>query len=298
MSFGSDDSPVVASGGGIYEPAEPYVEDIMAESARLYGSDIGREYFPGSTVIPFAPETQAAMDLSKGLGFAQTGQSPLLDIASGTMGGFASGVMPTAYSYLTPQADYLSGVRESIGSGVMGDIATRFGTMGRTGTSPGAVDAATRAFTQSYAPFALSQAEAERRAEQTAIENQIGRQLEAAQGLTGLQGDIDARKSEGIDRILDVGARQEDLAARNLQEQIDRFTFGQTMPFQRLNQFADYIYPAARFSMPQMQYGSSPSPLTSAYGGGQMGYALGSMFPSFGGPAGAALGIGAGLLGF
>ena len=181
MSFGSDDAPVVASGGGIYEPAEPYVEDIMAESARLYGSDIGRQYFPGSTVIPFAPETQAGMDLSKGLGFAQTGQSPLLDIASGTMGGFASGVMPTAYSYLTPQADYLSGVRQSIGSGVMGDIATQFGSMGRTGTSPGAVDAATRAFTQSYAPFALSQAEAERRAEQTAIENQISRQLEAAQ---------------------------------------------------------------------------------------------------------------------
>ena len=291
----SSDPQLTSIGGGIYGPAEPYVQDILQESARLYGSDVGRQYFPGSTVVPFAPETQAAMDLSKGLGFAQTGASPLLDIASGTIGGFASGVMPNAYSQLTPQADYLSGVRESIGSNVMGDIATRFGSMGRTGTSPAAQAAATRAFTQSYAPFALSQAEAERRAEQTAIENQISRQLEAAQGLTGLQGDIDARKSEGIDRILDVGARQEDLAARNLQEQIDRFTFGQTMPFQRLNQFADYIYPAARFSMPQMQYGSSPSPLTSAYGGGQMGYALGNMFGM--GPAGAALGIGAGLLG-
>ena len=38
-----------------------------------------RQYFPGSTVVSFAPETQAAMDLSKGLGFAQTGASPLLD---------------------------------------------------------------------------------------------------------------------------------------------------------------------------------------------------------------------------
>ena len=45
-----------------------------------------------------------------------------------------------------------------------------------------------------------------------------------------------------------------------------------------------------------MQYGSQPSPLTSAYGGGQMGYALGSMFPAVGGPVGAALGIGASLL--
>ena len=296
MSFGSDDAPVTMTGGGIYEPAEPYVQDILQESARLYGSDIGREFYPGSTVVPFAPETQAGMDLSKGLGYAQTGASPLLDIAQSTMGGFASGVMPTAYSYLTPQADYLSGVRESIGSDVMGNIATQFGSMGRTGTSPGAVDAATRAFTQSYSPFALSQAEAERRAEQTAIENQIGRQLTASQGLTGLQTDIDKRMGAGIDRIYDVGARQEDLAARNLQEQIDRFQFGQTNPYDRLSAFSQLPFSAAQFQMPTTQYGSAPSPLTSAYGGGQMGYAMGNMFGM--GPAGAALGIGAGLLGF
>ena len=247
MSFGgSDDSPVVASGGGIYAPSEPYVQDIMAESARLYGSDIGRQYFPGSTVVPFAPETQAGMDLSKGLGFAQTGQSPLLDIASGTMGGFASGVMPTAYSQLTPQADYLSGVRESIGSDVMGDIATRFGTMGRTGTSPAAQEAATRAFTQSYAPFALAKLKQKDEQNRLLLKIKSVDNLEAAQGLTGLQSDIDARRSEGIDRIMDVGAMQEDLAARNLQEQIDRFTFGQTMPFQRLNQFAQIVF-SSRF---------------------------------------------------
>ena len=296
MSFGSDDAPVTMTGGGIYEPAEPFVQDILQESARLYGSDLGREFFPGSTVIPFAPETQAAMDLQKGLGFTQTGQSPLLDIASGAMGGFASGVMPTAYSQLTPQADFLSGVRQSIGQDVMGDIATRFGSMGRTGTSPGATAAATRAFTDAYAPFALSQAEAERRAEQTSIENQIGRQLTAAQGLAGLQSDIDTRRSSGIDRIFDVGARQEDLAARNLQEQIDRFQFAQTNPFDRLSAFSQLPFAAAQFQMPTTQFGSSPSPLTSAYGGGQMGYSLGNIFGM--GPAGAALGIGAGLLGF
>ena len=78
----SSDPQLTSIGGGIYGPAEPYVQDILQESARLYGSDIGRQYFPGSTVVPFAPETQAAMDLSKGLGFAQTGASPLLDIAS------------------------------------------------------------------------------------------------------------------------------------------------------------------------------------------------------------------------
>jgi len=287
MSFGSDDPQVTSFGGGVYGPAEPFIQDILQESARLYGSDVGREFFPGSTVVPFAPETQAAMDLQKSLGFAQTGQSPLLDIAQGTMGGFASGVMPTAYSQLTPQADFLSGVRQSIGRDVMGDIATRFGSMGRTGTSPGATAAATRAFTNAYAPFAISQAEAERRAEQNAIDSMIGRQLSASQNLAGLQQDIDARQSQGIDRIMGVGTMQEDMAARNLQEQIDRFNFSQTMPFQRLNQFADYIYPAAKFSMPQTQYGQASSPITSgltgAYMGGQMFGAPGAIIGGLGG---------------
>ena len=271
-----------------YAPAEPFLQDILGEAQNIYRSGVGRQFFPGSTVVPFADQTQQALNLQQAAALEAAAPSALDQQAANVFSQFAS----------TPQTNqYLSDIRSGITSDVLGNIQTQFGGMGRTGTSPAAQAAATRAFTQAYSPFAISQAEAERRAEQTAIENQIGRQLTAAQGLTGLQGDIDARKSEGIDRILDVGARQEDLAARNLQEQIDRFTFGQTMPFQRLNQFADYIYPAARFSMPQMQYGSSPSPLTSAYGGGTMGYTLGSMFPSFGGPAGAALGIGAGLLG-
>ena len=287
MSFGSDDAPVTMTGGGIYEPAEPYVGDIMAEAANLYRSDIGTQMFPGSRVVPFAPETQAGMDLQKSMGFAQTGASPLLDIAKSTLGGFASGVMPSAYSQLTPQADYLSGVREAIGSGVMGDIATRFGTMGRTGTSPGAVDAATRAFTQAYSPFALSQAEAERRAEQNAIDSMIGRQLTASRNLAGLQQDIDARRSQGIDRIMGVGTMQEDMAARNLQEQIDRFNFSQQNPFSRLSQFSDFIYPAADFNMPQTQYGQAPSPissgLTGAYLGSQMFGAPGAIIGGLGG---------------
>ena len=46
MSFGSDDPQVTSFGGGIYGPAEPYVQDILQESARLYGSDIGKEFYP------------------------------------------------------------------------------------------------------------------------------------------------------------------------------------------------------------------------------------------------------------
>ena len=66
--FGGSDPQVLLEGGGIYEPAEPYVKDIMAEAAKLYASGVGSSYYPGSTVVPFAPETTAALDMAKGLG--------------------------------------------------------------------------------------------------------------------------------------------------------------------------------------------------------------------------------------
>ena len=279
-----------------YGAAEPYLKDILGEAERLYRSGIGRDYFPGSTVVPFAPQTEEALRLQQAAGLEQAGPSQLFGQAANTFGQFASGAMPSAYSQLTPQADYLSGVRESIGSDVMGNIATQFGGMGRTGSSPAAQQAAARGVATAYAPIASQQASLERGRELQSLESGLGRQLTASQGLTGLQTDIDKRMGAGIDRIYDVGARQEDLAARNLQEQIDRFQFGQTNPYDRLSAFSQLPFAAAEFQMPTTQYGSAPSPLTSAYGGGQMGYAMGNMFGM--GPAGAALGIGAGLLGF
>ena len=170
-----------------WEPAVPYLTDIMQQAENIYESPVGREYFPGSTVVPFAPQTQQMLDLTEarsfdlmdpssiyqtatdaytqaatgGMGTSYGGPNLGLGIGSTYMGREAPG-LGSAYDLLSPQADYLSGVRENIGRDIMGNLATQFGTMGRTGTSPGATDAATRAFTQAYAPIAKSAAEAER----------------------------------------------------------------------------------------------------------------------------------------
>ena len=77
MSFGGSDPVIQGITGGIYKEAEPYVSDILAESARLYASDVGRDYYSGSTVIPFAPETQAGLDLAEAQGLQMTGPSSL-----------------------------------------------------------------------------------------------------------------------------------------------------------------------------------------------------------------------------
>ena len=37
-----------------YAPAEPYLQDILGEAQNIYRSGLGREFFPTSTVVPFA----------------------------------------------------------------------------------------------------------------------------------------------------------------------------------------------------------------------------------------------------
>ena len=209
MSFGSDDPQVSEVVGGVYSEAEPYISDIMTESARLYGSDVGRNYYPGSTVVDFSPQTRSALDLQKAQGFDMTGGSNYYDLAAGSFGGMASGAAGDsymnrglgagmgsayanrglgmgygsadpgrdAYSEIQPQGEYLSNVRSGILSDVMQDVQSSFGGQGRTGTSPGAQQAVARGFTQEYAPIAQSAAEAERARELDSRESAIGRQF-------------------------------------------------------------------------------------------------------------------------
>ena len=232
MSFGGDDPVVTGITGGIYGEAEPYISDILTESARLYGSDVGRSYYPGSTVIPFAPESQAGLDMAKAQGLQMSGPSNLYGTAESTLGGFATGIMPDAYmnrglgqgmglaggmgsaytgrqayGELTPQADYLSAIRQGISSDVMQNIQSEFGGQGRTGTSPMAQQAAARGFTQAYAPIAQSAAEAERARELSAREADIGRMQQARTGaLQRMYGGTEAQ----LDR--QYGASQADIA--------------------------------------------------------------------------------------
>ena len=261
MSFGNDDPQITEITGGIYEGAEPYITDIMSEAARLYGSDVGRNYYPGSTVVPFAPETQAALDLAKAEGMNLTGGSNMYNLAGSTYGGMASGAAGDsymnrglgagmgssygnrglgmgygsadpgrdAYSEIQPQGEYLSSVRSGILGDVMQDVQSSFGGQGRTGTSPGAQQAVARGFGQAYAPIAQSAAEAERARELDSRESAIGRQFtggrEAMDRLfRGSQADI-GREQQAREAQFNrqYGASQSDIAR---QQQAREAMFG------------------------------------------------------------------------
>ena len=87
---------------------------------------------------------------------------------------------------------------------------------------------------QAYTPFATGLQQQER-----------DRQLRAAQTLSPLQEQMDLRQTSGIASLGGVGAAYENLAQRQLQDQIARFQFGQQAPMQQLQQYAGLISPIA-----------------------------------------------------
>jgi len=360
----------MSSGGGTtqtsgevipYAPTEPYLADILQQAENIYASDVGKSYFPSSTVIPFAPQTQQALNLTEAQAFDQMGGSNLYNQAGQTFGDAATGAMGTsyggpnlgmgmgssytgrtgyaggpAYNQLQPGGDYLSDVRSTIASDVMGNIQSQFGGQGRTGTSPMAQQAASRGITQAYAPIAQSAAEAERaRAlrsyeadlnrfqqaqmsdigrqqqagesqlrrlyggsqadiarQQRAAESALQRRLTGASALPGIQSAMDQRIAGGISGLGGVGGAYEELAGRQMQDQIARYNFEQQSPYARLAAYSQMVNPVAGLGYAGTSYQPEASPLMS----GLTGAALGSQL-SFLGPAGPIIGGVAGLTG-
>ena len=377
----------MSSGGGNtqvttekpYEPSEPYLKDIMAEAENIYESDVGKSYFPNSTVVPFADDTTRALNLQRARSYDLMSPSNIYGTAANTLTSAATGAMGDSYggpmlgagmgnaytgrmgiglgdSYAggpaynqlgTSSGQYLADVRSSIGSDVMSQIGSQFGSMGRTGTSPGAQAAATRAFTQQYAPIAQSAAESERQRQlgsyeadlnrfqqaregalgrtqeaiqadiarqQTGAESMFGRQTTASQadiargqtareaalarrmagaaGLPGVQSAMDSRFNMGISGLGGVGTAYEDLAGRQLQDQIARYDYQQQSPYMRLQQYASLINPIAGRGTSQYKTGPSANPLIAGLSGAYLGS---QAFP--GNPYAMAIGAAGGLLG-
>ena len=257
--------------------AEPFLQDILGEAQNIYRSGAGRQFFPGSTVVPFATQTQSALDLGQAAALEQAGPSQLMNLAGSTISDFASGA---------GQNQYLDQIRSGITSDVMGNIATQFGGMGRTGTSPQAQQAAARGITQAYAPIAASLSQQER-----------ARQLAAAGQLSPLQSQMDARRFGGIGQLSGIGGAYEDLARRQLQDQIARFQFGQQAPMSALQQYAGLVSPIGSGFPTSLTNAPSnrPGTLGGAFGGAVAGSALPA---SFLGGYGTMIGAGLGGLGF
>lgn len=265
---GGGDTTTTVQKADPWEGQQPYLKEGFAEAKRLYNST-GPSYYPNSTVVPFSPETQTALDWQ----------------ASRALNG--SPIQQSATNQLTStlNGDYLYG---GPGFNAAVDAATRkalpsinsaFESAGRTNS--GLADVAkTQAISDSFANLYGQERE-----------NQMRSMLFAPQ--------VANQDYQDIAALSNVGAQKEALAGNYLQDDMSRYDYNQNLPFSKLQNYMNTI---------QGNYGgttSTTSPLYRNQGAGILGGAMTGMslasqlggmtgISALGGPMGL---IGGGLLG-
>lgn len=210
FDFGGGGSQTQVQRSEPWAEQKPYLIEGF-ERAGPYVLDRPLEYFPGSTVVPFAPESELAMGLTAARG---AGGSPLIDTGTGELGRTISGeyfgaspaydilepfgqggVANPAIEYLEPTArgdflsvenPYFSDVVESVYNEVRPRVDTQFEAGGRYGSGAHR-GMMTKALGDITADLAYRNYQDER-----------GRQLGAAGTIGGLsEGDIARRFAAG-----------------------------------------------------------------------------------------------------
>jgi len=284
MSGGGGDGDTIIQENQVspYEPSEQYLKNILSEASNLYQSGAGSQYYPGSTVVPFASQTQAGLQGLENLSRNQLSGSPMMQQAGNVFSGFAAGQAPSIYggavnapgnigaggqysgiptqtysgmAQLSPQNAYLGDVRSAITSDVMGDVQSQFGGMGRTGSSPAAQAAAARGVAQAYAPIATQVSEAERNRQLGMQQDALSRAQSAnqfqTQSMMGMQGD-QFRRQQAADML---NAQQMQQAGMMNAQQL-----------QAANQFGQQQQLMAAGQLPGMQQAADARAMAGAQG--------------------------------
>lgn len=232
------------------------------------------QYFPGETIAPFSPETQAALDLTTQRALAG---SPLQAAGSDQLQKTLSG------DYLTAGNPYTDQLVNSVYNTVRTPIDSQFLSGGRYGSAAheGALGTAVA---NAIAPQLFDTYNQER-----------SKQLQA--GLLAPQ--YAQNDYYDLSQLGSVGAAKENMNQQLINEAIDRFNFAQQEPFNRLALYNQLVQGNYGGTVNGTTTGLNPvarsSPIASGLGGAASGAAIGSLIPGIGTGIGAVAG---GLLGF
>lgn len=264
---------------------------FAAEEAQRQFEAGPQQFFPGSTVVPFSPQTQQALQLTEeralaGSPLVSSAQQTTQDIIEGRgVNPFLAGAVESA----------IAPIQEQFTGQILPDIRSGFASVGRSGSGreeaalQNAITNFGRGVGEIGGQLAFSSAEAE-----------AGRQFGATQTAPGLaqQDFVD------INALLGVGQAQEGLQAAQLQEEINRFQFEQAAPGLSLNDLIGQLTgTAGQFGTTTAQAPgvAQPSQFLTGGGGALSGAVTGGTLGAIGGPAGAtagaSLGAALGLLG-
>ena len=215
------------------EPSDfikPYLTTGLDTAQDLF--ETPRTMYEGSTVVPFAPQTEAALTAIQER--AEAG-SPLVtgaqDLTSATMAG--DYLSPDSNPYLVSAMDAATRpMREAFTEDVMPSIGSAFSSAGRYGSGMQArtQNRAAEDYLQSLGDIGSKMAYTNYAAERD-------RQIDAGMAAPGMA------QLDYLDpsKLIDVGAAREGMAGAQLQEDIDRFNFMQDEPRQRLGEYMPLV---------------------------------------------------------
>jgi uncharacterized protein YneF (UPF0154 family) len=281
---------------------QPYLQLGLQRAQQLFLTGEGPQLFPGQMYVPPSEQTMSALSQQEALarGAQPTLQaaqeayrSSLGQIGQTAAGGFLGGspyreqLIQAATRPLTQQFE----------SQVIPGISSLFSRAGRYGS--GAMEQALGRATESYGR-ALGDVASTIAGQDYARERGLQQQAQLAQSALAQAAPSFFQASFLPAQALgQVGAAREAIAAQPLQEQIQRFQYGQQLPYQQLQGFLSSVYgtpmAGSQAVIPQTQ----TNRLGQAVGLGTLGYlggqALQGQFGQYAPVAGAALG---GLLGY
>lgn len=279
---------------------QPYLKDAANQSVGIY--DQGpKQYFPGSTVVPFSPQTQQALDLIQQRG---TNGSPLVDQAKGyntdVVGGsylnsnpFANGSHAIAGNFngSNPYLDQTfnraaDSVQQRIQSGFAG--SGRNIEAGRPAAAQELNDLATNIYGGAYQQDQNRRLAAQQ-GDQSIASGQYGAERGYQQQASQFAPQLAATDYADLGALQGVGNQYEDLYGRQLQNDINRFDYNQNAPGAALDEYIARL--TGSFPGTQQQttaQGAGKNRIQGAAGGALAGYT------ATGNPYGALIGAGIG----
>lgn len=257
-----------------WEGQQGYLKEGFKKAQDLYMKQDAPAYYPGNTVVPFSPETQAALNLTTQRALSG---SPLQSAANSQLTGTLNG------DYLHGGSGFNAAV-DAATRKAMPQINSQFESAGRLNSG-----LAKTAQTQAVADAFASQYGDERTNQQRAM-------LFAPQMMQQDYSDYQT--------LANVGATREGMSQAQLAEDVNRYNYNQQAPGLQLQNFMGTIqgdYGGTQTSTSPLYRNQGAGALGGALGGYQLFKGLGDMGGIFAGmnnPVGLGLGVlGGGLLG-
>jgi hypothetical protein len=264
----------------------PYLQTGLERAQSLFLTGEQPRFFEGQTYVSPSQQTLDALQQQEAIARQA---SPTLQQAQQAYGQSLSGIGQTASGAFLGSNPYQQAMMQAatrpleqqFGNQVLPQIASLFSKSGRYGS--GAMQNALGQATESYGR-ALGDITSNIAGQQYQQERGLQQQAQLGQAqLAAAAPSIYAQQFIPSQQLGQIGAAREQIASLPLQEQMQRFQFGQQLPFQQLSGYLSSVYGSPMGSYgTQTQSTSMPSnPFINTAAGAGLGYLGGQALGSF-----------------